>query len=345
MPEQPPLSGDERAELERLRAEVAGLRSRQRARGAAAGRTARQRWRTIVAALLIVLACVLVPLSVVAVWTRNLVGNTDRYVQTVTPLASDPDVQNAITDQITAQIFASIDIKGVTTQAVNALENRGLSPQVTDQLRGLVGPVASGVQSFTRTQIGKIVQSDAFATAWVQANRAAHASLVKALTGEGGGAVTVKNNTVSVNLAPFIQTVKQQLTAAGFSLAARIPQVNASFVLFQSDNIAKAQRGFDLLNTMAIWLPVIVLVLIAIGVYVAKDPRRALVGAGLGVAAGMIVLALGLALFRSVYLNAVPPTCCRMMPRQCCTTPSCGSCALGCAPCWSWAWWWPSGRS
>lgn len=300
------MSGDERAELERLRAEVAGLRSRQRARVAAAGRAARQRWRTIVATLLIVLACVLAPLSVVAVWTRNLVGNTDRYVQTVTPLASDPDVQNAIADQITAQIFTYIDIKGVTTQVVNALASRGLSPQVADQLRGLVGPVASGVQSFTRTQVGKIVQGDAFATAWVQANRAAHAALVKALTGEGGGAVTVKNNTVSVDLAPFIQTVKQQLTAAGFSLAARIPQVNASFVLFQSDNIAKAQRGFDLLNTMAIWLPVIVLVLIAIGVYVAKDHRRALVGAGLGVAAGMIVLALGLALFRSAYLNAVP---------------------------------------
>jgi hypothetical protein len=297
MPEGPSLTDEERAELERLRAEAAGSRS---------PRPARQRWRTIVATLLIVLACVLAPLSVAAVWTRNLVGNTDRYVQTVAPLASDPDVQNAIADQITAQIFTYIDVNGVTTQAVNALASRGLPPRVADQLRGLAVPVASGVQSFTRTQVGKIVQSDAFATAWVQANRTAHAALVKALTGEGGGAVTVKDNTVSINLAPFVQTVKQQLVAAGFSLAARIPPVNASFVLFQSADIAKAQRGFDLLNTMAIWLPIIVLVLIAVGVYVAKDHRRALVGAGLGLATGMIVLALGLALFRSAYLNAVP---------------------------------------
>ncbi len=48
------------------------------------------------------------------------------------------------------------------------------------------------------------------------------------------------------------------------------------------------------------------LVLIALGVYVAKHHRRALIGACLGVAAGMIVLALGLAIFRSVYLNALP---------------------------------------
>jgi hypothetical protein len=61
------------------------------------------------------------------------------------------------------------------------------------------------------TGAARVVASDAFANAWVQANRTAHAELVKALTGEGGGAVTVENDTVSVNLAAFIQTVKQAL--------------------------------------------------------------------------------------------------------------------------------------
>jgi hypothetical protein len=41
-------------------------------------------------------------------------------------------------------------------------------------------------------------------------------------------------------------------------------------------------------------------------VYVAKDHRRALMGAGLGVAVAMLLLALGLAVFRSIYLDAVP---------------------------------------
>ena len=35
------------------------------------GRQRRERWRTIVAALLIVLGCVLAPLSVLAVWSSN----------------------------------------------------------------------------------------------------------------------------------------------------------------------------------------------------------------------------------------------------------------------------------
>jgi hypothetical protein len=302
-----PMAGEEQSELERLRAEVSSLRAQLRQAGTPSAPERRQRWRTIVAALLIVVACVLAPLGVVAIWARNQVTNTDRYVATVAPLAQDPAIQQAITDKITAQVFTYLDVRGLTTQAVQALTSRGnLPPQVADQLQALAGPIANGVESFTRSQVARIVQSQAFADAWVQANRLAHDELVKALTGEGGGAVTVTGDSVSVNLAAFIQTVKQQLVAAGFSLAARIPEVNASFTVFQSADIARVRSGFNLLNTLGVWLPVLVLVLLVLGVYVAKDHRRALVGAALGVAAGMLLLALGLAVFRSIYLDGVP---------------------------------------
>jgi hypothetical protein len=317
--ENPTLTAEERAELERLRAENAALRARMGQEGAAgtdteptpgAGRVGRRRWRSIVATLLIVVACVLAPLSVAAIWTRNQVTNTDRYVATITPLASDPAIQQAITDQITAQVFTYIDIQALTTQVTDALsaraEGRGLPPQAAAALQGLAGPVANGVQGFVRTQVERIVQSQAFEDAWIQANRVAHDALVKALTGEGGGAVTVEGDTVTLNLAPFIQTVKQQLVAQGFTLAERIPQVDKSFVLFQSEDITRVRSGFNLLNTLGIWLPIIAIVLLVLGVYVAKDHRRALVGAGIGIAVSMVVLALGLAVFRSIYLDAVP---------------------------------------
>jgi hypothetical protein len=314
MSEDPTLTTEERTELERLRAENAALRAQVRDQAAttatapvpAAGRVGRQRWRTIVATLLIVVGCVLAPLSAAAVWTRNQVTNTDRYVATVTPLADDPAIQAAVADQITAQVFNYIDVQGLTNQAVDALAERGLTPALADQLRALSVPIANGVQSFTRSQVGRVVESDAFADAWVQANRVAHQQLVAALTGEGGGAVTVENDTVSVNLAAFIEVVKQRLVESGFSVAARIPEVDASFVLFQSADITRVRSGFNLLNTLGVWLPVIAIVLLVLGVYVARDHRRATVGAALGVAISMVVLALGLAVFRSIYLDAVP---------------------------------------
>jgi hypothetical protein len=109
-------------------------------------------------------------------------------------------------------------------------------------------------------------------------------------------------------MAAFIQVVKQRLVDAGFSVAARIPEVDASFVLFQSKDITRVRAGFNLLNTLGVWLPVIAIVLLVLGVYVARDHRRALVGAALGVAVSMVVLALALAIFRSIYLDSVPAT-------------------------------------
>lgn len=62
----------------------------------------RQRWRSLVATLLIVIGCILAPLAGVAVWAKNQVTDTDRYVATVAPLASDPAIQNAVADKVTA---------------------------------------------------------------------------------------------------------------------------------------------------------------------------------------------------------------------------------------------------
>jgi len=221
---------------------------------AGSGQAGRQRWRTIVAVVLIVVGCVLAPLAGVAVWARNQVTNTDRYVRTVAPLASDPAIQRAVADQITAQIFTYLDVQGLTNQTVDALAERGLRPRAADQLRGLAGPLASGIQGFVRTEVGKIVQSQAFADAWVQANRVAHQALVKTLTGQGDGAVTVQGDTVTLNLAPFIETVKARLVEGGFDLAARIPEVNASFVLFDVKNLTRARSAFNLYDTVVAYL-------------------------------------------------------------------------------------------
>ena len=146
MPDDAALSAEERAELERLRAEVADLRSASRRR-ASSGRTttccgssrhlgsAGVRWSP---PCLIVIGCILAPLSVVAVWAKNQVTDTDRYVTTVAPLARDPAIQTAVADKITAEIFARLDVKAITNQAVDALANRGLPPLVATQLHALV---------------------------------------------------------------------------------------------------------------------------------------------------------------------------------------------------------------
>jgi len=53
-------------------------------------------------------------------------------------------------------------------------------------------------------------------------------------------------------------------------------------------------------------LPLAALAFLATGVYIARNHRRALIGAGLGLSASMFVLAAGLLVARGIYLNSVP---------------------------------------
>jgi hypothetical protein len=305
-----PLGDEERAELQRLRAEVADLRASTTPGAAAggvtaAGGTSRGRRHSVAAVVLIVFACLLAPVSVVAVWAKSQVFDTDRYVQTVAPLADDPAVQRMVTQRITVEIFSRIDVEGLTSDAITALQS-ALPEGVGQNLQALSGVVADGVQSATQDQVGNLVASSAFADAWVAANRAAHDELVATLSGEGGTALRVEGTTVSVQLATFANAVKQRLVDRGFGLAARIPTIDAEFVILRSPDLPRVQRAFDLLNTLGLWLPFLTLVLFAMGVYVARDHRLAVVAAGLGLAISMLVVGIGLAVARLAYLDAVP---------------------------------------
>jgi hypothetical protein len=297
----PELSQDEQAEIDRLRAEVDELRKKQ------AGPVRRRRggWRAPVSVILIVLGCVLAPISVLGVWSANQVSDTSRYIANIEPLVHDPAIQNALTDKITIQITSRLNVAGVTDQAATLLANKGL-PRVGTLLKTFAPQIASAVAGFIHTQVHKIVTSPQFANVWIQVNTVAHQQVVQVLSGQGGGAISTSNGQVVLDLGPFINIVKQDLVKRGFTLVNKLPPIHPSFVLFQSKNLVKAQSGYRLINDLKIVLPILTLLLLGLGVYVARGHRRALIGAGLGLAASMLVLGAGLLIFRGIYLSHVP---------------------------------------
>jgi hypothetical protein len=287
------LSQDERAELERLRVQQ-GHQARRR----------RIHWRAPVAVVLIMLGCILAPVSVLAVWSANQVSDTSRYVANIEPLIHDPAVQNALTDKVTAEITSNLNVTGYVNQAATLLTDKGL-PRVGTLLQTFGPSVASAVAGYIHSTVHKIVTSPQFARTWVQVNTVAHQEVVNALSGRKG-AVGVSNGQVTIDLAPFINIVKQALVARGFTLVNRLPPIHPTLALFSARELTKAQAAYRLINDLKIVLPILTLVLIAAGVYIARGHRRALIGAGLGFAASMLVLGLGLLIFRGIYLNSVP---------------------------------------
>jgi hypothetical protein len=306
------LTPAERAELDRLRTEVAQMRAEvAEIRVAEATRPivvqpAPRRWpRTLGAIALITIGSLLAPLAVVATWARSQISDTERYVATVAPLANDPAIQAAVAEQVTAQIFARVDVAGLTQEAVDALASV-LPPAVAQRVQGLSGVLATGAQNVVGDQVSNLVSSEAFANAWAEANRAAHEQLVAALSGTGD-VLTVEGNAVSVNLATFANAIKQRLVERGFEFAERIPEVNAQFVIMQSDELPRIQRAYDLVERIGIWLPIAAALLLLLGIGVANDRRAAVLGTGIGVALTMVLAGGALLVARGIYLDSVPP--------------------------------------
>ncbi|KQW47557.1 hypothetical protein ASC77_14000 [Nocardioides sp. Root1257] len=305
------MADEEPSEVDELRAEVARLRAEVNAPPPTveipADTSSRTGWwRPVVATVLIVLMAVLAPLSVVARWAHDTVSDTDRYVEIVGPLASDPAVQAAVIDRITTEITTRLQVQSVTKEAVDALAERGLPPLAATSLQALSGPLAEAINGFVEEQVTTLVESDQFQQAWEEANRQAHTQMVAVLTGKDTDTVEVSDNAVSINLATLIDTVKQRLVDRGFTLVERLPQVDATFTIFQSDDITKAQTAFRLLDAVNTWLPILALLCLAGAVAVGRSRRRTLVAGALALALSMLLLGAGLNASREIYLNAVP---------------------------------------
>ncbi|MEU3058773.1 hypothetical protein [Streptomyces subrutilus] len=227
--------------------------------------------RTILSAVLIVLVALLVPASAVAYWADHELGDAGRYTAAMSPLAEDPAVQSV-----------------VVTQA-----GRALAGQID------AGPFQGGVDTLLGEALRSFAGTPAYRTAWDAANRAAHAAFFKALTTGRGDAVTI-------DLAPVIAQVKDELVGNGVPLADRIPVTHVSVKVMEYDGLGSLRKGFRMLQVAGVWLPVLTLVLAVAAVAVAVRRRRAVLATGLGVAVGAVLLWIAVVVCRRLTLDDLP---------------------------------------
>ncbi|MFD6979428.1 hypothetical protein ACFWAX_01855 [Streptomyces sp. NPDC059956] len=259
-----------------------------------------------VSAVLITLTCILVPVSLVAVWVHDIVLDTGRYVSTVSPLASNPAIEAAAVHRITEAADVRVDGAQVTSDLAKWLEAQGLPPRVGTAVKALGPQLDSAADAAVSKVATRFVESDRFETVWTTANRAAHTAVVHALTGEGRGAVGVEGGTVTLDVGAAVESVKQDLVEAGLSPAEKIPDVDKQMVLLQTDKLEKIRGAVHLLDVVGNWMPVLTVVLGAAGVLLARRRRRALVTTMLCAAGACLIVAIALAVARRYYLDHLP---------------------------------------
>jgi hypothetical protein len=252
------------------------------------------RTRRVVAALLIVVSCVLAPLSVTTIWLRNRVLSTDRYVETVTPLASNAVIQKTVADNIVTELFARVNVQALAKAAL---------PKSAEFL---AAPLSAGVEQYARTAATSFMASDTFRQLWRAANERAHEQVRAALTG-GGKAISTRGGKVVLDLSVVALKVRAELQRRGIHLFDSIPiaQVAPKYELFDSRQLRQAQRGVRVLDDLSWLTPALMFVCLGSGLLLSSNRRRTLIRWGVGVALAAAVVGAALAVGRSVYLDAV----------------------------------------
>ncbi|MFF1298012.1 MULTISPECIES: hypothetical protein [unclassified Streptomyces] len=287
------MTAEERAEYERLRRHAA---------------TRHRRLRQVGSSVLLLLALLLAPLAVAAAWVQDTVSDTDRYVETVAPLASEPAVQDVVIDRLTNRVVDNVDVAAVTDSLTKALQQSGASPRVVAGAESLEGPLRSAVRSVVDRTITRVITGDAFQQVWEGANRRSHAAVVNMLTGQREGAVRAEGDTVQLDVGEVINEVRERLVDAGFDKAAAIPDTDRTITLFQAEELGKAQDTMRLLDILGTWLPVLTIALAALAVWTNPAHRVMVMITAIGVGVMMGVLLVALVVARRVYLDSVPPT-------------------------------------
>jgi hypothetical protein len=291
---EPPSGGED---LEALHHEVEELQhENEELRHAVDGtpKPKRTRWRTISSWVLIVVACLLAVISVVVVYARNELLNTDTFVATVAPLAKDKAIQTTVATKVSENLVARSDIE---QRVKNALPARA---------GFLANPISGAVQSAAYTITLKLVQSTQFQKLWEEALRNSHAQVDNLLLGKKVGALQSTNGQVTVDLSQVENAAKEKLAAHGLSVFNKVPNYNgAPFVLFQSDQLAKLQRWVKFLNNLALLLPILSVLAFAGAVLLARDRRKGLVHAASGLAVSMAVLLIAANVGRNQYLASL----------------------------------------
>ena len=292
-----------KAELERVTAERDLLEAKVETLEA----PKRHRLRRILAPILVALAVIVFTVTVPAAWGERTVLNTDRYVATVEPLAGDPAVQQAIAARLTDEVFAALNVQEVLSNALASIGERATI---------LAGPLTSALQGFVQDQVLKVVQSDAFQTFWVEANRFVHTQVLAVLRGETD-TVSVVGGKVLLNLLPLvnlalasIERVSSDLVGGAVTLptitpgelastaipkleqalGVDLPENYAQIPVYDSNELEALQKTLYWSERLLILLLILIPVLVAAALVVSIRRRRTLIQLAVGGAIGLVII-------------------------------------------------------
>ncbi len=254
------------------------------------GMTVRNRRR--LAIILVLVATLTGIVSLVSLWVKREVYDTDQWVATSSALLANEEIRTELANYLTAQIFAGGNVQAELAQL--------LPPKAAP----LAGPAASGLSQLFNKAVNQILQTSAIQNLWEEANRQASTAFIAIANNEPIGtgilgeaqskltAAQAKTGATTLDLTQIRSAVTEKLgiqppktgLGSGEAAKAAIEAGNgqAALQVIAPNEISTIQDVSSLIQKLATILPLLTFFLLALAVFISRGTRlRTLTSVGL----------------------------------------------------------------
>lgn len=234
-------------------------------------------WRSWVPWTLVVLAAVITLVAALNVWVKRQALSTDNWTNASGRLLEDQRIRSALSIYLVNQLYQNVNV------------SQQLQQELPPQVKPLAPQIALGLQQVAVRAVDTLLARPRIQQLWKAANRRAHQLLMALLNGKHN-VLQATNGNVVLNLQPILQQLEQQ-TGIGSRLAGRLPPDAGKITILKGSQLGTARTTVKVIRVLSYFLLFLVLALYGLAMYLSRDRRKILLGAGVSILlVGLLVL-------------------------------------------------------
>ena len=257
-------------------------------------RTTRRR-RRVLAGIALVLACLTILVTTVAVWAHQVAFNTDRFTSLVSNVIDDPAVTDPLAQKVSVQVVTALNVQGRIEQ------------RLPDAMKPLAASITLTVQDAIANRLEQALENPRIQQALVRTISVAHAKVMNLLRDQSD-AVQVVNGYVVVDVWPIVDSALAELQSMGIipadiqlpdlseadigaklgprlesALGITLPADFGTIQLMPADRLLTARTVVRVFDIVVILLIVLSVALVALALWLSTNRRMMVIYLALGV--------------------------------------------------------------
>jgi len=223
--------------------------------------------RSAVAALLVIVGALLVPVGVLGYWADQTVTSPARFEATIGPLVTIPAVQ----DQVAA---------GLTSIVKDAWDQRTLTSLLPKASAKAVAAREAAIQKVLPLAMRKVAASPEIGGIWRSLTGAVQTRVLHLASQPT--TVTAQAGQVSIDIMPLYLLMRRQVVLAGFPELASVsgPKDHVKMIV-KADALDRIQKVYRIANPIGHWLIVLAGLMLLAAVAISRRRRRMVLIVGL----------------------------------------------------------------